>query len=188
MKNLLSLILLLSFTIKAQDVKIGTQTWTSKNLNVSTYRNGDKIPEVQDKTAWAKLTTGAWCYYENKAANGTTYGKLYNWYAVHDPRGLAPKGYHIPTGLEWSIPPLEPSDFTKITGLPGGRRAGNGDFDIIGSNGYWWSFSAKNTFLSNFIFMEPYDEDLYELEKYDDLYEMEKYLKHFGLSVRCLKD
>ena len=62
MKKLLSLILLLSFTIKAQDVKIGTQTWTSKNLNVSTYRNGDKIPEVQDKTAWAKLTTGAgWC-------------------------------------------------------------------------------------------------------------------------------
>ena len=103
MKKLLSLLLLLSFTIKAQDVTIGTQTWTSKNLNVGTYRNGDKIPQVQDKNAWAKLKTGAWCYYENKAANGTTYGKLYNWYAVNDPRGLAPFGYHIPTEAEWTL-------------------------------------------------------------------------------------
>jgi len=111
MKKLLSLILLLSFTIKAQvtdpfatepiepikakDVKIGTQIWSNKNLDVSTYRNGDPIPEVQDKTAWANLTTGAWCFGE--------YGKLYNWYAVNDPRGLAPNGYHIPTDAEWTI-------------------------------------------------------------------------------------
>jgi uncharacterized protein (TIGR02145 family) len=92
-----------TFSKKAQDVTIGTQTWTSKNLNVSTYRNGDTIPEVQDKNAWAKLKTGAWCYYENKTANGTTYGKLYNCYAVNDSRGLAPIGYHLPTDAEWTI-------------------------------------------------------------------------------------
>ena len=103
MKKLITLILLLSFTIKAQDVTIGTQTWTSKNLNVTKYRNGDAIPQVQDKNAWAKLKTGAWCYYENNTANGTTYGKLYNWFAVNDTRGLAPKGYHIPTDAEWTI-------------------------------------------------------------------------------------
>jgi len=188
MKKLILLILLLSFTIKAQDVTIGTQIWTSKNLDVTKYRNGDAIPQVQDNTAWENLTTGAWCYYENKTANGTTYGKLYNWYAVNDPRGLAPKGYHIPTGIEWSIPITLPEDFTKITGLPGGRRAGNGDFNFIGSNGYWWDSSAYNTDNFPFHTMEPYDDDLYELEKYSDLYEMEKYLKHFGFSVRCLKD
>ena len=103
MKKLLSLILLLSFTIKAQEIKIGTQTWTSKNLDVTTYRNGETIPQVQDRKALLSLKTGAWCYYDFKIANGIKYGKLYNWYAVNDPRGLAPKGYHIPTKEEWTM-------------------------------------------------------------------------------------
>jgi len=103
MKKLISLLLLLNFSIKAQEIKIGDQTWTSKNLNVSNYRNGDIILQVQDPAAWKNLIIGAWCYHENKPANGTKYGKLYNWYAVNDPRGLAPKGYHIPTDSEWDI-------------------------------------------------------------------------------------
>jgi len=84
-------------------VAIGTQVWMSTNLNVSTYRNGDVIPQVQDKDAWANLTTGAWCYYENDAKNGVKYGKLYNWFAVNDARGLAPAGWHIPTDGEWTV-------------------------------------------------------------------------------------
>ena len=83
-------------------VTIGGQIWMQKNLNVCKYRNGDDIPQVQDPTAWAALTTGAWCYYNNDTANGTVYGKLYNWYAVTDPRGLAPTGWHVPTDAEWS--------------------------------------------------------------------------------------
>jgi len=82
------------------DVTIGTQTWSKCNLNVDTYLNGDPIPEVTDPSAWIGLTTGAWCYFENDSANGPTYGKLYNWHAVNDPRGLAPAGYHIPTNDE----------------------------------------------------------------------------------------
>jgi uncharacterized protein (TIGR02145 family) len=89
--------------ISSLNIKIGTQIWTTKNLDVSTYRNGDPIPQVQDVGSWSKLTTGAWCYYENKTTNGTIYGKLYNWYAVNDPRGLAPKGFHIPSSAEWTI-------------------------------------------------------------------------------------
>ena len=58
---------------------------------------------MQDKDTWDKLTTGAWCYYENNAANGTKYGKLYNWYAVNDARGLAPAGWHIPIDQEWTV-------------------------------------------------------------------------------------
>lgn len=87
----------------SQTVTIGKQVWTSKNLNVETYRNGDIIPQVQDQNAWANLTTGAWCYYDNDISNGTKYGKIYNWYAINDPRGLASKGYHIPTNAEWSV-------------------------------------------------------------------------------------
>lgn len=84
-------------------VTIGDQVWMAKNLNVSRYRNGDPIPQVQDSLEWSNLTTGAWCYYKNNTANGPIYGKLYNWYAVNDPRGLAPEGYHIPSYNEWSI-------------------------------------------------------------------------------------
>jgi uncharacterized protein (TIGR02145 family) len=73
------------------------------NLDVTTYRNGDPIPEITDQTQWNNLTTGAWCYYQNNTANGAIYGKLYNWYAVNDPRGLAPVGYHVPSLAEYII-------------------------------------------------------------------------------------
>jgi uncharacterized protein (TIGR02145 family) len=93
---------------------IGTQVWSTQNLNVSTYSDGTPIPEVTNPTAWGNLTTGAWCYYNNLIANGTTYGKLYNGYAVagiYDAsslstpslrKNLAPAGYHIPTDAEWT--------------------------------------------------------------------------------------
>jgi uncharacterized protein (TIGR02145 family) len=82
--------------------KICDQTWTAKNLNVSRYRNGDIIPQVTNPTEWANLTTGAWCWYNNDSATyGSVYGKLYNWYAVNDPRGLAPDGWHVPSDGEW---------------------------------------------------------------------------------------
>ena len=84
-----------------QTITINNQVWTTTNLNVSRYRNGDVIPQVTDPTQWSALTTGAWCYYNNDPANGPIYGKLYNWYAVNDPRGLAPTGYHIPAYIEW---------------------------------------------------------------------------------------
>jgi uncharacterized protein (TIGR02145 family) len=85
-----------------QTVTICNQVWTKSNLNVSHYRNGDVIPQVIDPVQWANLTTGAWCYYANTSSNGTIYGKLYNWYAVNDPRGLAPVGCHIPNDLDWT--------------------------------------------------------------------------------------
>ena len=87
---------------KYQLVTICNQTWTRNNLNVSKYRNGDVIPQVTDQVEWAALTTGAWCYYGYGTPVGTVYGKLYNWYAVNYPRGLAPAGYHIPTDTEWT--------------------------------------------------------------------------------------
>ena len=83
-------------------ITICNQVWMLKNLDVSTYRNGDPIPQVTDPTTWVGLTTGAWCYYNNDPANGAIYGKLYNWYAVNDPRGLAPTGWHVPSDAEWT--------------------------------------------------------------------------------------
>jgi uncharacterized protein (TIGR02145 family) len=96
----------IKFQVKAsgeyiETVVIGNQEWTQRNLDVSKYRNGDIIPEVKDYKKWISLKTGAWCYYNNDPVNGSIYGKLYNWYAVNDPRGLAPEGFHIPSVKEW---------------------------------------------------------------------------------------
>jgi uncharacterized protein (TIGR02145 family) len=86
-----------------EEILIGNQVWMCRNLDVDHYRNGDSIPEVRDSLEWVNLTTGAWCYYNNNDSFGTIYGKLYNWYAVNDPRGLAPEGWHVPTNDEWMI-------------------------------------------------------------------------------------
>ena len=96
----------LSLVLNAQTVTIGTQVWMTKNLDVAKFRNGDPIPEAKTDEEWEKAGENkqpAWCNYDNNPANGTKYGKLYNWHAVNDPRGLAPEGYHVPTDAEWTI-------------------------------------------------------------------------------------
>jgi uncharacterized protein (TIGR02145 family) len=82
-------------------IQIGSQKWQAKNLDVAFYRNGDSIPQVKDQNDWIDLTTGAWCWVNNDSTKGAIYGKLYNWYAVNDARGLAPQGWHIPSFAEW---------------------------------------------------------------------------------------
>ena len=90
----------------APTVTVGTQEWLGKNLNVDRFANGDPIPEAKTDDEWKRAGENkqpAWCYYNNDPANGRTYGRLYNWYAVTDPRGLAPKGWHAPSDSEWDI-------------------------------------------------------------------------------------
>ena len=82
-------------------VQIGTQTWFAENLKTTTYNDGTTIPNVTDTTAWAALTTGAVCSYNNDESNVATYGRLYNWYAVNT-RKLCPKGWHVPSDAEWT--------------------------------------------------------------------------------------
>ena len=158
----------IKFQVRAESgdiVLIGEQVWTIRNLDVSSYRNGDVIPEVQDKDAWSTLTTGAWCYYENNSKNGVMYGKLYNWYAVNDQRGLAPKGYHVPSDAEWttlsnylgSDPGKQMksksswnnggngTNTSAFAGLPGGFRNVYGTFNDVGANCYWWASTEVST-------------------------------------------
>ena len=151
-------------------IQIGNQFWITENLTVSKYRNGDEIPEVKDKKEWKKLTTGAWCYYENNAENGAIYGKLYNWYAVTDPRGLAPEGYHIPSNEEWDTlianlggdfgaggkmkekgtthwnsPNEKATNQSGFTALPAGRRLPEGNFANQGDTTEFWSTKEFNS-------------------------------------------
>jgi len=181
-------------------VAIGKQIWMAENLNVEHYRNGDPIPEVQDKEEWDNLTTGAWCWYENNSANGTTYGRLYNWYAVNDPRGFAPEGWHVPSSDEWNkltdnLGGAETAG-TKLkstngwdeggngdnksgfSAIPGGYRSHEGFFSNMGRNALFWTsteFNATNAWFRNVIGSIP---DVYA----------PNYGKDFGLSVRCVKD
>ena len=181
-------------------VTIGTQVWTSKNLDVATYRNGDVIPQVQDQAAWADLTTGAWCYYDNDASNGTKYGKLYNWYAVNDPRGLAPNGYHMPTEAEWTLLTDylggESEAGTKMkstsgwknngngtnisgfSGLPGGYRSDDGTFSFIVNYGYWWCYAESIASYAWYRDLSYLDGNVHRCG--DD--------EKSGFSVRCLRD
>ena len=82
-------------------VKIGNQWWMAENLKVTHYQNGESIPNVTDSTAWSNLSTGAWCSYNNEAGYVSTYGLLYNWYAVNDSLGLAPEGWHVASEEDW---------------------------------------------------------------------------------------
>ena len=146
---------------------MNTKDYSKENLDVTHYRNGDPIPFVKSKKKWSNLTTGAYCYYNNDPEKGI----LYNWYAVNDPRGLAPEGWKIPT-----IEELEQIDLT--TGLPGGYRYYYGYYNNIGYYGYWWSSSEYYTPNAWFRSLNNFNGDAYR----------NSFSKKNGLSVRCLRD
>jgi len=162
-------------------VNIGTQVWMTRNLDVVTYRNGDTIPEVNDKDRWDTLKTGAWCYYNNNSANGFIYGKLYNRAAVDDPRGLAPQGWHVSKTVEWqelfdylstlvsdklrakilwNTPITESSNESGFSALPGGQVFENGGFTGLGTLGIWWTEDTKHFYASP----DDYGYNGYDLE------------------------
>nr|MBP6460762.1 hypothetical protein [Crocinitomicaceae bacterium] len=187
-------------------VKIGTQVWTKENLNVSKYRNGDVIPQVTDPTQWINLTTGAWCYYNNDPANETIYGKIYNWYAVNDPRGLAPEGWHVPSDAEWTTittflggetvaggklketgtthwasPNTDATNSSGFKGTPGGFRDSdnnNGGFGSYSQGAGWWSSSEYNATRS-------WDRSLNNTSGY--IFKSAS-SKTRGFPIRCIKD
>ena len=195
------------WTVKPVDiVTIGTQVWMRKNLDVSTFRNGDVIPQASTDAAWKAAGENkqpAWCYYDNDTANGAKYGKLYNWYAVNDPRGLAPAGYHIPTDAEWTVLTdylggedvagkkmksasgwFENGNGTNssgFSGLPGGFRINFGAFFNIGSNGYWWSSTKRRT-------IHAWLRHLYSSSGNVERGNWGHWGKKAGFSVRCLRD
>jgi len=131
-----------------KSVVIGAQTWTSENLNVSTFRNGDPIPEVRSTEEWNKAGDNkqpAWCYYDNDPSNGAKYGKLYNWHAVNDPRGLAPNGWHVPSKEEWHL--LENYLGKNIAGKKLKTTSGWADYQeklTCDNCSYWTEDQKKN--------------------------------------------
>lgn len=184
-------------------VTIGSQVWMAKNLDITKFRNGDIIPEVKSDSAWeaaAMAKTPAWCYYEFDSTKGTKYGKLYNWYAVSDTRGLAPEGFHVPTDVEWTrlvnqltgdmvagtrlksttdwLNNGNGTNSSGFTGLPAGYITESGNFFSLGEQGCWWSATQNDN-------SDAWSRDISNLNS-----EVRRYnaAKGEGLSVRCIKD
>ena len=192
-----------------EEVKIGKQTWMAKNLDVAHFRNGDSIPEASTEEEWisaGEKKQPAWCYYKSDPKNGKKYGKLYNWHAVNDSRGLAPLGYHIPSDVEWTkiVKYLGGEDKageklknnsgwkndgdifslssgnneSDFSGLPAGSRYLNGNFFGKNQECYWWTDSQFNTAYAWLRYLS------YGYIRVDRSYQE----KEQGLSVRCIKD
>ena len=196
---------------KYQPLTIGSQVWMLKNLNVDHYRDGSLIPEVRDSLKWYYLKTGAWCYYDNDQANDSIYGKLYNWYSVNEPRGLAPIGWHIPSDAEWTIltkylgkdsvairklkesgtehwwsPNKGATNESGFSALPGGYRIDTHSYVNAIS---FWLIGAIGSWWSSTTWEL---EDSYAWGRsvgHDDTHiSRDPQYKWYGYSVRCIKD
>ena len=185
------------------ELKIGEQTWDATNLQVTHFKNGDLIPHAITPKAWEKagsLKKPAWCYYHNDSTNNAKYGKLYNWFAVNDKRGLAPIGWHIASNNEWTtlINYLggeavagnkikakhgwnnkgNGTNSTGFTAAPGGYRFRNGIFNAEGYFGSWWTSTEYFTFSSWFYSLRYDDDGIYR----------SNFGKEDGYAVRCLRN
>ena len=189
-------------------VKIGTQVWMAENLKTTKYSDGSTIPKITDDTEWENNKFGAWSYNHNDEINNTKYGKLYNWYAVivkpNGNKNICPIGWHVPSDTEWTVlidylgglsiaggkmkevgktnwasPNTESTNVSLFTGLSGGWRSSNGNYDEDnGSNGYWWSSTESNS--SNawaLMLRHNYGSVLVGAS-----------IKRRGYSVRCIKN
>lgn len=188
-------------------VKIGNQIWMSKNLNVDRFRNGDLIPEAKSPEEWVKAgdeQRPVWCYFNNDSTFAPTYGKLYNWYAMVDPRGLAPIGWHIPATEEWeilkSVIGKKPKNGKKLQSTSGWYNGENGTNETgfnalpsylrthkgyIGCHckkkvdnmfAYWWTSTPFNRRFGSMAGL------------WTNFFVIGKAQKKAGLSIRCVKD
>jgi uncharacterized protein (TIGR02145 family) len=187
-------------------VRIGNQEWQTKNLDVERFRNGDLIPQARTNEEWESAgRTGmpVWCYYDNDTENGRIYGKLYNWYAVNDVRGLAPKGWHIATDEDWTTltdylggknvaggkmkmtrtaywnpPNTGATNESGFSAFPGGYRNFDGSFTTINYLAFFWSASEYGYGTAWHRGLN-YDVGHVSRDNYDE---------SIGASVRCLRD
>ncbi len=184
-------------------VTIGNQVWMRENLKTTKYSDGTAIPDITGNSAWAGLSTPAYCWYNNdQNTYGNVYGALYNWYAVNTGK-LCPTGWHVPADAEWTTltdylggasvaggklkeadtahwrsPNTGATNSSGFTALPGGYRVSNGSFLNIGDCGYWWGSTENGTDGAWGRGMYYSDGDVFRGSSN----------KYFGFSVRCIKD
>ena len=180
-------------------VQIAGLWWMQENLSLTRYQNGDSIPDgTADHAAWAQLSTGAWAYPDSQAALRRSFGLLYNWYAVNDPRGLCPTGWRLPTHDEWTalthalggetkagavlkarqgwLPALAGRDEKDFRGLPAGFRGSDGTYGGLGAYAYWWSSTGSGINGAWGRFVDGTQSGIFMMDGY----------KRSAFSVRCV--
>ena len=133
-------------------------------------------------------------------ANLATYGRLYNFFAVSDSRGLCPTGYHVPSDEEWTVlenhlggssvagtalksspsdtPAWDGDNSSGFSALPGGYRYYDGGIFLDqGYLGAWWSSSPDGA--------GAWFRYLYS--GFSNVYRTNDYTR-YGFSVRCVRD
>ena len=178
-----------------RELKIREQIWTIDNLDVTTYRNGDSIPNVEDAEEWKNLKTGAWCYFENKIENNSIYGKLYNYYAIVDPRGIAPEGYRVPTHYDWLMiqkfgsclkskndwnEMLKMDYYLPFNAKPGGYRDNYGRFCYRNEAIGWWTSTESDVKNQGNI--------AHWLYQNDPQLGWKPFFENDGFYIRCIKE
>jgi uncharacterized protein (TIGR02145 family) len=161
-------------------VKIGTQTWMAENL---------------------AFKSNSGCYaYANNENNVKTYGYLYNWETA---KKVCPSGWHLPSQDEWTIlstslggestaadklkesgtthwqkPVSQATNESGFTALPGGYRNENGEYWVLGYNGWWWCSTENDSERAHNVLIYGHTPEL--ILSYVN--------KIAGFSVRCIKD
>jgi uncharacterized protein (TIGR02145 family) len=191
-------------------ITIGSQVWTTNNLQVDSYSDGTPIPQVTDPTQWSNSIQGAWCYYQNNTAYGTTYGKLYNWYAVNgryttgtsSRKKIAPDGWHVPSKEEWVVLSsyLGGDNFSggklKETGITHWKSPNEGATNSTGFSGLPGGFRASGT-SNNITYNSYYWSSLeynsgysyyFKINYNDIITTIADFSKSTGMSVRLIRD
>jgi len=191
-----------------ETVLIGEQLWMAENLKVTHYNDGSEIPNITNNGEWGGLSNGAYGDYNNNPTNSETYGRLYNWHTVNDDKGVCPDGWHVPSDEEYTIitdylggesvaggkmkeaghehwnyhsdeVTEEATNESGFTGLPAGfRHNSTGNYNNMGTGGYFWSPSELSINNERYRFLSTYSSGVNR-----SLID-----KQCGVSIRCLAD
>lgn len=190
-----------------ETIGIGDQCWFAENLRTDEYTNGDALPSNLTDAQWASTTSGASAVNTGYIGDyWSDFGRVYNWAAVNDARGLCPTGWHVPTHDEFDdlisflgggsvaggkmkssaedTPSWDGSNSSGFSGLPAGRREGMfGEF-VNDGHAYYWTATPHIASDGNFynyayyIYLLNGGENMNLSESKDDS----------GFSIRCLQD
>jgi uncharacterized protein (TIGR02145 family) len=197
------------FTVKDKEgnkyktVLIGDQWWMAENLKATKYQNGDPIQLVTDNTAWANLSSGAYCKYNNDNAISSVYGNTYNYWVAADVRNVCPIDWHVPTKADfqtlvdylggqvaaggklkeagithWLSPNTAATNETGFATLPGGYRSTSGSYGYVSYYGYLWANDSVTPDTATFLVLYYNFPDASVTN--DD--------KNHGFNIRCIKN
>lgn len=197
-------------------VQIGPQQWLAENLRTTRYQNGDMIPNIPGGPGWQSSTTGAWSNYDNDPNLDASHGKLFNWYAAIDTRGVCPLGWHVPTDTDWqqlenslgmSATELGATGYRGTTQNVGGQMKRNTLWDIPNTgatNSSGFSGIPGGAINNNGNFLGTFETDGFWWSRSEEMGEFnawyrslnyanggikrEYYPKNGGLCIRCVRD